>query len=189
MQLIYNKESQSFSETITPMTHIISQDAWKESEGYIYDPNKQRLYLYKSGDECTDTTGGWRSGVGIFRPADNGKLEKSSDRMTLTQYRWGQVGSGHNAFGVSTTNKIDISQYRKVFIEAAGDLNTFTLCAISTFGTDSFNGVACNVMLASSQGGVAEGNISNNGSFYFSLDAYTNSPPSPAVTIFNIYLE
>ncbi len=78
--------------------------------------NKEKLYLFKNGDQCTDITGGWIS-CAYYSSAPTLSI---TDKL-LIKYETQGVRGG----GTVTKNKIDISNFNKIcFNSTNGSVGT-----------------------------------------------------------------
>lgn len=116
--------------------------AWVYKDSYIYQNGKfgelRNGMLYLSGDEYEYITGGWLFSVD-YSGTNNGCLDftgnsatmsrqKNADNITLETYRTNSPANSCAACSVSTSNKIDLSEYKKIRLvyEATGNLETST---------------------------------------------------------------
>lgn len=85
------------------------------------------LYLYREGNECVETTGGW-VGKNFFNHSGGQYAIKQSDCLDYGDNSSGSYGYG----GFYTKNKIDLSQYSKMVI----DWQQY-YCSVNTYGSGS----------------------------------------------------
>ncbi len=100
-----------------------------------------KKYLYKNGDQCSSLTGGWQS---FTNYGTGGTANFNVDHIFLK----GAPG-GNNQKAISTKNKIQIEQYKRIGIK-------FTFDASSAFPV-SFH-AAANVKMSSGTNVLADAN-------------------------------
>lgn len=97
-------EAGTWTVTATQGTNTKSQSVSITAEGQFESVTlSYGLYLYKSGDECTDITGGW-----------NVRYGREGTALTPNMLIKPTAGYGEL---ISTTNKIDVSKYSKLSFE------------------------------------------------------------------------
>lgn len=83
-------------------------------ESFITRKNKNgssKLWLYRTGDEMIDVTGGWVESTGV--PFEGGTVTKNSDNITIVEN-----SATTNFFKqVYTVNKIDLTNYKYLYVE------------------------------------------------------------------------
>lgn len=72
-----------------------------------------RMYLYKTGDEYTDVTGGWAKVVGY----DESTLEKRSTELRYS------FTSTYDIYGFTTVKPIDLSGYSTLHVKCSSSVN------------------------------------------------------------------
>lgn len=93
-----------------------------------------RLYLYNSGNQCEDVTGGWSAG---WSYGNGGSISMNSDNFTVT------ASYGQNAKGCETNDKVSFEGYSVLKAEvipvncstATDGPNSLWLYAIDTRAT------------------------------------------------------
>ena len=78
---------------------------------------KQRLYLYRAGDECVDVTGGWykNTNATIYGVSSaNGAVEFQDDNLYIASTR-------NNAVCVTASNRISFANYTKLKFVITGE--------------------------------------------------------------------
>lgn len=83
---------------------------------------RERVYLYNSGNECTELTGGWKGVATTDIKFSNGTayaavmptIQRNSDNI-YTKFSSSSYGSG----GLSTENKINLKNYRSIVIDVS----------------------------------------------------------------------
>lgn len=87
-----------------------------------------RTYLYNSGDECSDITGGWKTGW----KRGSASVVKNTDNITFRI-----SSSGDQSATLYTTNKIDITNYKSLVAEvvATSSVPADGHCALAILST------------------------------------------------------
>lgn len=76
----------------------------------LFESKVGKTYLYQAGNECTSVTGGWTA-KSYF--GNGGTMTKASKYLEYGDQTTGNYGYG----GFYTTNKIDLKDYRRLFID------------------------------------------------------------------------
>lgn len=93
---------------------------------------KERVYLFKDGDECTELTGGWY-GVGVTDVVStNGTVKysalapsiKKENGYIFCQYYNKVMSTG----ALSITNEIDLTPYKRVIVDVLATAKTNNSC-------------------------------------------------------------
>lgn len=85
---------------------------------------KERVYLFKDGDECTELTGGWK-GVGVTDIKSNSGSSYQAIVPSITKnaqngYIYTKYANARLCCGaLSITNKIDLTQYKKLIVDTS----------------------------------------------------------------------
>ena len=188
----WDEQSQAYVEPVNvPMRHDEDSQAYVETTGMAYDqtagaweekwsPNKI-LYLYNKGDECTDVTGG----IGAYKVRESGYTFTSSsvikdvDSITIKLLR----SNGSNSGGAITNNAIDLTNYKKICINATSIISTDNHCILSiskTLGTTFFDTKEAYAHV--NDVGIIELDISSvTGSYYVGVCNYIPSAASDSM--------
>lgn len=105
---------------------------------------RERVYLYKAGDECLEMTGGWK-GVGVtdIKSSTGSSYSALVPNITRSQgYIYTSLTkSGQCTGGISTTNTIDLTPYKKLIVEveARAKYGTWYKLLVTTDNTKYYN--------------------------------------------------
>ena len=105
---------------ISVVAYDINNNAYETNTKTI--TTRERVYLYNSGDECTTLTGGW-IGVGVTDVKSNQGASYAAVAPTVTKNENNIFCGFNNAAmstgSLSTTNKINLSGYKKVVADTS----------------------------------------------------------------------
>ena len=154
-----------------------------------YEP--RIVYLYKDGDECVSSTGGWSwftSGYGSTTYY-NGEKQSNCLYMKVTK---GAV----KCITPTTTNAIDLTKYSKLYIELSNNIKAIDNQCMQTFKVRSSKNTSgtvahCNISTTGLSTNYID--ISNlNGNYYITYDTYINGSFAQSyleTSIYKIWLE
>lgn len=151
------------------------------------------LYLYKEGDECIDTTGGWKGALTYSTAYWAGGQRIGTFNDSCVNLKTSATRSIRR---ICTSNKIDVSNYNTLYIELTPKTNTSTygviqLLLFTSLSEQSSNWVVASVK-ASATGvkGVYSLNLSNvNSSYYIGVVATVDYSGSVEADIYKVWLE
>ena len=137
--LRWDEKAQAFVEsTNVPMRYDAESGAWVETTGMAWDeesqawtekwsPNNNILYLYDSGDEYVNTTGGWDKTM-TYGNVNGINFSKYSD------YMYGYSNGCLTRFTCSTLNKINVTNYNKLYFKWEMDFSIGSPINATMFG-------------------------------------------------------
>ena len=148
-------------ENLSPeTTYNISVVAYDLNDN-VYETNtktittRERVYLYNSGDECTTLTGGW-IGVGVTDIKSNQGASYAAVAPTVTKNENNifcrHSNSAMSSGSLSTTNKIDLSGYKKVVADTSitcGKSYLYSMIAIADNTEYYSNSARCEIVYTS----------------------------------------
>lgn len=157
-----------------------------------------RLYLYKAGNECTTTTGGWKAGSFIYQNVDDGKdafealppIKNSTNMVFKSNY------TTRGKFDGVFTKKINLTSCQKL----CADINVDTLYDGASrlrlrvlTGVNLYNQTAASTGSGNSTGRKTISlNVSSlNNSYYIgmSMNFTSKENKSDQTTVHNVWLE
>ena len=141
-------------------------------------------YLYNSGDECTDISGGWDFIAG--RDVSIGSYTENNDSITLKSSN----SSGKRSIQATTKNKIDLSgkSFIKVNITAISRSSSAYLWFKYGTTKEMANGISRLSISAVGEHGISLENVS--GSYYIGLEAYSDEGGASVTATFDaIWIE
>ena len=145
-----------------------------------------RLYLYKNGNQCIETTNGWAFNRVIVSD-DNGFVRRDTDTTFETNY----INSNGIYFyysAIHTNNLIDLTKYTKLFIETSNYQttggNTQMIFYLSTNPEQYMNAIR-----SINSNGILAVDITNFTGHYSICFANIQVSGNSTVRIHNIWLE